>query len=140
MRSLKVTGLGRLPTKGHNNDCGFDLYTHNLHHLAPNSFTDVDLGICVEMPEDCWGMLTGRSSTIRQRGLLVVQGIIDAGYRGPLYAAVWNMNNAWVDVSDGDRLAQLIPMLTIGIDWKVERVESLSSSERGTKGFGSTGQ
>lgn len=59
-------------------------------------------------------MLTGRSSTMRRRGLLMVQGVIDVGYRGELFAGVFNVSGGDVAVGVGERLSQLIvlPNLT----------------------------
>lgn len=125
------------PWRQFDGDAGFDLVVTEAVTIPSNGFADVPCGVCVELPSGTWGMLTGRSSTIRQRGLLVNQGIIDNGYRGEMFAAAWNLTGHDVRVEKGERIAQLIvlPLSTCG----VERVEELSVSSRGTMGFGSTG-
>lgn len=85
-------------------------------------------------------MLTGRSSTLRQRGLLVNQGIIDTGYRGELFAGVWNLTSDSVVAQPGERLAQLIIMTNTTIDTYMSEYTTLDHSERGISGFGSSGR
>lgn len=137
---LKVTGEGELPTRHYVDDAGFDLFCQEEELIEPSEFKDFDCGIHVEFPEGYWGWIVGRSSTIRQKGLLVNQGIIDGGYRGPIFAGVWNLNDNHVWVRKGERIAQLIPMKNHARDFiGAIRVRELSESDRGQTGFGSTG-
>lgn len=125
------------PWRQHTGDAGFDLIVSEHTDIPPGGFADVPCGINIELPEGTWGMLTGRSSTIRKRGLLVTQGIIDGGYRGPMFAGVWNFNDYEVRLTPGERVAQLIvlPLFT----GNAQQVMKLSESDRGVMGFGSTG-
>lgn len=135
---LKYTGEAMFePWRQHLGDAGFDLFVSETVTIPGRGFADIPCGINVEIPEGHWGMLTGRSSTIRDRGLLVTQGIIDNGYRGPMFAGVQNMRPAAVRVNKGDRIAQLI-LLPL-FDRAVEQVYELSASDRGVQGFGSSG-
>ena len=100
-----VTQVGQVAQRAYQADAGIDLYVQASEERAvvegrgftgawvigPGEFVDLPLGVSVRLPEGHWGMLTGRSSTLRQRGLLVNQGIIDNGYTGPLFAGVWNL-------------------------------------------------
>lgn len=135
---IRFAGEGRLPTRAYGGDAGFDLYVQGEWWVGPGQFVDVDLGVACELPPGVWAMITGRSSTMRARRLLVIQGIIDQGYRGPLYAGVQNLSEDPVSLQDGERIAQMIPFhLVTG---EAVRVEELASSERGTNGFGSSGR
>lgn len=137
---MKWTGPEELgPSRTFVGDAGFDLYVARDTRVPVDGFVDVDLGISVEMPPGTWAMLTGRSSTIRRRRLLVTQGIIDNGYRGPLYAGVQNFNEHCVDLERGERIAQLIPFQATATTITPYRVAQLSDTDRGTSGFGSTG-
>lgn len=145
-RRLKVKRLDgligsvpMLPTRAHSDDAGFDLYVSDDRIINPGEFVDIPTGIAVEIPSDCWGMLAGRSSTLRKRGLLVNQGIIDPGYRGELFAGVWNLGTEEVYVRTGERLAQLILMPNVTAQFQVVAMQELSEHERGEKGFGSSG-
>jgi dUTP pyrophosphatase len=127
------------PRKGYRDDAGFDLVVSNYTEIPGRQFVDVPLGVSVEFPPTHWGLLTGRSSTIRKKGLLVTNGIIDAGFRGPLFAGIQNLNMHDVHLQAGERIAQIIPFPVSGLDWQVLETDTLSGSERGTRGFGSTG-
>lgn len=126
------------PYRKHHDDAGLDLYVAEDTVVPLGEFRDVPCGISCELPEGTWGLLTGRSSALRTHGLLVHSGIIDGGYRGPLFAGAFSMQRD-VELKKGERIAQLILMSNTTERAGVVRVEDLSPSERGTKGFGSTG-
>jgi dUTP pyrophosphatase len=126
-----------LPAKGYEDDAGFDLYTSFPRTIEPGQVVDLPTSIAVELPEGFWGMIVGRSSALRKRGLLVNTGIIDAGYRGELFVNVRNMTEEPVLVARGERLGQLIPFATVQLMPKW--VDRLNDSERGMGAFGSTG-
>lgn len=138
--SLQVKRLhpgARLPGRSYDGDAGWDLFVQGHHTLLPGEVTDVSTGVAVAIPHGYYGRIVGRSSTHRKRGLSVVEGIIDAGYRGPLFAGVWNPGQTAVRVGDGDRLAQLI--VTQVPPGGLIEVQELPESQRGTNGFGSSG-
>lgn len=127
-----------LPSKAYPDDAGWDLVVARTTMIPANEFVDVDLGIAVELDPWTFGRVTGRSSTVRNHGLLVNEGIIDPGWRGPLFAGCWNLTDEDVIVAAGMRIAQL---LIHGRDTNriVTPVQHLSPSDRGTRGFGSSG-
>lgn len=130
---------GRLPTRGHDDDAGLDLYVSEDVDIPPGEFRDVPCGIRVGLPSWSWGLITGRSSTLRNRSLLVSQGVIDAGYRGEMFAGVFNMGGSVVEVKTGERLAQLILFDNRTAQASPRQVTSLPAGSRGENGFGSTG-
>lgn len=133
---VKLHG-GTLPTRGYPGDAGLDLsYCGPDWLLEPGQYKDFDCGLSIELPDGHWGWLIGRSSTAR-RGLLVNQAVIDNGYRGKMFAGVTNVGPNSVRIRRGERLAQLVLMRNHTAD--IIEVDSLSDSERGEKGFGSTG-
>lgn len=129
----------RLPTRGYPDDAGLDLYVRGRHGIPAGSFYDLPCGVSIELPEWGWGLLTGRSSSLRNKGLLVNQAVIDVGYRGPMFTGVWNLLHHTVWVEDGERVAQLIVLPNTTKDLRPVVAEALNPSERGTNGFGSTG-
>ena len=135
-RSLR--GVGQPPTRSHNNDAGWDLYTSERVVIPPGEFRDLPTNVWVAMPDSLWGLVTGRSSALRKHGLLVHSGVIDAGYRGELYAGAFNLSGKQVVIEVGQRLAQFIPMIRPNVEpwWSTEEPPP---GTRGAAGFGSTG-
>jgi len=131
--------LGTEPTRAHDDDAGLDLYVHGNYTIEPGEMADIDLNLSIKSPPGTWTLLTGRSSTMRNRGLLVAQGVIDPGYTGPLYATVYNLRKEPVVVFHGDRIAQLIVFANWTESVQPVRVDQLPETARGSKGFGSSG-
>lgn len=129
----------KMPIRAHSDDAGFDLFVSETVVVPAHGFKDIPSGVSVELPHGYWGLLTGRSSTIRKRGLLIVQGIIDTGYRGELFSAAWNLTSKDVVVNRGERLAQFIILPNETQNTLLVRSEALGDSERGLGGFGSSG-
>lgn len=127
------------PSRKYEGDAGFDLYVTQDIEIPVGKFADIPCGINVELPENTWGLIIGRSSTLRTHNLMVATGVIDHGYRGPLYAGVYNMNGSQFSAKRGMRLAQFIPFPLTAKDMVPHWVPSLAESDRGTRGFGSTG-
>lgn len=81
-----------------------------------------------------------RSGLSLKTGLMVVNspGTIDADYRGEVKIIMANISNKVEVVEHGDRVAQII--LSPIVQAKFVEVQDLSSTERGSSGFGSTGR
>lgn len=131
-------GEPQKPTRGHPGDAGLDLYCSRTQVIQPRSFCDVHTDLYIRMPRGYFARICGRSSSIR-RGLLVTEGIIDNGYIGELYSGVYNMTDFPVTVHVGERLAQLI-LHTIHNKIQWVEVDALVQTDRGERGFGSTGR
>lgn len=130
--------LVRLPAQANSQDAGLDLYVSRAVTIEPGQFVDVPCALGVQLPPHSWAFLTGRSSTFRKHGLLVINGIIDEGYRGELFAGVVNLGDKPVHVEMGQRLAQLI-VIPRYANFKPVLVQGLDEGERGDRGFGSSG-
>jgi dUTP pyrophosphatase len=137
LRVQKLHKKAQLPTRSFHDDAGLDLYVCEDVRIEPNTWEDVPLGIAIQPPVGVWYRIVGRSSTFRKRRLLVIEGIIDHGYRGPLYVGVTNLSNKPVTVEIGERIAQMLPQYNIIHEATI--VHEVSASERGDLGFGSTG-
>ena len=128
--------------KNHKDDAGFDLYFPTKQTIYSGEATLLKFDIACEMHDDYLPtsyMLVPRSS-ISKTPLRMANsiGIIDAGYRGEIMAAVDNISKESYTVSPGERLFQLIHPTLYPINAYL--VNELSDSERGTGGFGSTGK
>lgn len=130
---------GALPTRAYDGDAGFDLYVNMTTTIPARGFVDVPMGCSVQFPDHVWGMITGRSSALRTHQLLITTGIIDTGYRGPLYAGVQSLRDDDYTVKRGERIAQLIPFPNVAMSLHATQVDVLTPSNRGEAGFGSSG-
>lgn len=133
-----------LPTRRYEGDAAFDLYVAERTVVAHNAFVDVPCGVRMALPPGVFARITGRSSTLRNRGLLVVEGVLDQGYRGPLFAGVQNVNGKQVVLEAGERIAQVILHDLVADQftavWSTpEQFDAVPGDGRGERGFGSTG-
>lgn len=134
---IKLLSQGaRMPGLALNGDVGYDLHVIGQHTIMAGMSQDLPTGVAIGMHDDIYGRITGRSSSAR-KGLLVTEGILDSGYRGELFVHVFNATRRTIVIEDGDRLAQLIFMPAIRPS--LLPVDELPPSDRGSKGFGSTG-
>ena len=123
----------------HEGDAGLDLYIVSKQTIKPYESTLIHLGISCENLENKPYMLMPRSSIAKTPLRLSNSiGLIDAGYRGEIMAAVDNIKNIPFTLEVGQRLFQLVGM--DGSEINFELVENLSTSSRGSGGFGSTGK
>jgi dUTP pyrophosphatase len=100
----------------------------------------VRTGIAVEVPERHAGLVLPRSGLAAQHGIALVNapGLIDAGYRGELRVLLLNTDRSEsFSVGVGDRIAQLVVTRIEAPD--IIEVQELAVSDRGKRGFGSTG-
>ena len=123
----------------HEGDAGLDLYIIRKQTIKPFESTLIHLGISCENLENKPYMLMPRSSIAKTPLRLSNSiGLIDAGYRGEIMAAVDNIKNVPFTLEIGQRLFQLVGM--DGSEINFELVKNLSASARGSGGFGSTGK
>lgn len=130
-----------LPARAHDGDAGLDLYASELARIGPGERWQVGTGVAVEIPDGHAGFVLPRSGLARKYGISLVNapGLIDSGYRGEIKVLLLNNDPAEAfRIAPGDRIAQLV-VLPVALPEPVE-AESLSESERGEGGFGSTGR
>jgi dUTP pyrophosphatase len=93
----------------------------------------------IELPEGIEAQVRPRSGLALKKGITVLNspGTIDADYRGEIGVILINLSNEPFTINSGDRIAQLVIAKHERADW--QQVESLTETERGAGGFGSTG-
>jgi dUTP pyrophosphatase len=130
----RVHAGARLPSRAHETDGAYDVYLVEDAVVAPGEATRLPLGFAAAIPDGYFVRLTGRSST----QFFIREGLIDSGYRGEWRIAVQNVSREPLTLKAGDRIGQLVLQRVIDVAW--EEVEELPESDRGAKGFGSTGR
>ena len=130
--------LSHAPTKSHDTDAGFDLYSIIDIIIEPKQRKTVNTGIALEMPDNLAGLIWPRSGLSVKHGIDVLAGVVDSGYRGEIMVCLYNTSDDDVTIRAGDRIAQMIFQEVPYVVMEVH--ESLGSSQRGSNGFGSTKQ
>ena len=135
LKVKRLTDTARLPERNNATDAGFDIFSDTDYDLRDfkEMVKTVATGIAVEIPTGYYGRLVARSGNTIKTGLRVYEGTIDSGYRGEVMV----MCSGDHTVRAGDKIAQLIiqPLPRI----ELQEAEELSESDRGVKGFGSSG-
>ena len=136
-----LNDLAKIPTRGSEYAAGYDLYaaTDYIIDIAPHSTVKVSTGIAMELPEGTFGAIFARSGLATKKGLRPANciGVCDSDYRGEYIVPLHNDTDEMMSIEPGERIAQLIVMNFHPIEFNV--VNSLSDTERGDGGFGSSG-
>ena len=130
-----------LPSYETNASAGLDVRA-NINapiEMEPMGRALVKTGLFMEIPVGYECQVRPRSGLAIKKGITVLNspGTIDADYRGEVGVILINLSNEKFIVEDGERIAQLVFGKFEQAQW--EETESLSETERGEGGFGSTG-
>jgi dUTP pyrophosphatase len=137
LKFKKLHETAVIPKYDHPDDAGFGIYSVEEKVLKPMEFYAVTTGVSSEIPNDYFVSFRDRSSMV-VKGLHVMGGVIDAGYRGEWKVIMINLSKEDYKIEVGDKIAQGI--LQNAKQAKIELVEDLTDTSRGTAGFGSTGR
>ena len=123
----------------HQGDAGLDLFIIKDKIIEPGETDRIQLGISCENLEQKPYLLMARSSISKTPLRLSNSvGLIDAGYRGEIMAAVDNIKDYSYTLEEGQRFFQLVSMNGEAIHFTL--ADTLSDTSRGSGGFGSTGK
>lgn len=99
----------------------------------------IPTGVAINFPEGVAAKTWARSSTNKNTGIRVNTGIIDNDYTGEIFINVDNINWwKWYKLKKGEKIAQL--EIHANLDTKLEFTTEVKETERGAKGFGSSGK
>lgn len=126
-----------IPKYAKEGDAGMDLVATEMNMVNSGRYQYVEYrtGLAIEIPEGYFGFLRPRSSVSKTTLIEATSGIIDSGYRGELSFRFKCSDG--IIYGKGDRVCQLIilPYPTI----EFEEADELTETERGSGGYGSTG-
>ena len=100
----------------------------------------IPTGIAIELPSaETVALVFARSGLAIKHGLALSNGVgvIDSDYRGEIKVGLINQGEEDFTVAPGERIAQMVIMPILQPE--IELAESLSDTDRGAGGFGSTG-
>ena len=138
MNVKKLCGTANLPRKGTSGAAGFDLFSAEDLVINPGSRALVSLGLSIQVPLGTYGRIAPRSGLAVKHGIQVGAGVIDSDYTGEVKVLLFNHGSDSFDIKTGDRIAQLV-IEKIVDNIEVILVDTLSYTDRGSGGFGSTG-
>ena len=137
---LKVKLLdpkAKVPSRALPGDLGFDLFALETVAVQPGQTIAAKTGVAFEFP-DGWGAFVKARSSQGKVGVAIYGGVVDSGYRGEVAVMLNNSSDDIVIYSAGDKIGQLV--LIPVFPGTITQVEELATSDRGERGFGSTGR
>jgi len=129
-----------VPRRAYGGDAAFDLHAASDLDLAPHERAVVPTGIALGLPPGVAALTVPRSGLAARHGITIVNapGLVDPGYRGEVKIVLLNTDDEQTfAIRVGDRIAQLL--LVGPLDAELVQVEELDDTERGERGFGSSG-
>ncbi|MBQ8419845.1 MAG: dUTP diphosphatase [Clostridia bacterium] len=140
IKKLKENAI--IPTRGSDRAAGYDLYAclENEITIGAGETVKIGTGLSIAVPEGYFGAIFARSGLAAKEGLRPANcvGVADSDYRGEYIVALHNDSAISRVVTPGERIAQLVVMPYLSVEF--EEVDSLDETERGAGGFGSTGK
>ena len=132
----------QLPSYKTKGSSGMDLmaFVDNPIKIAPKTSALIPTGISLALPNDVEIQIRPRSGLAAKSSISVLNtpGTIDSDYRGELKVILFNHSKEEFVVRNNDRIAQIVLMPVLKIDF--EEVDNLPDTLRGSGGFGSTGK
>ena len=142
VKFVKLNPNAHVPTRGSNLAAGYDLYAcvDGDIIISPFSTEPIGTGLAIKPPDGYFGALFARSGLATKQSLRPANcvGVCDEDYTGEYIVALHNDSYAVRRIKNGDRIAQIVFLPYI--DAEFEEAETLSKTERGSGGFGSTGK
>ena len=134
-----LNDAAKIPTKAHKSDAGWDLYASCASQpVYPHKRRLVSTDISIAIPDGYCGLIWPRSGLSVKKGIDVLAGVIDSGYRGEIKVCLLNTSDQMVHIHPGDRIAQLIIQKVEDVEFL--EVDNLDDTDRGEGGFGSSGE
>ena len=128
--------------KAHSSDAGYDLmaWIEIPRELLPGEHALIPAGFKMALPVGYEAQIRPRSGLALKKGITVLNapGTIDADYRGEVGVVLINHGTNRVTITPGMRIAQMV--IAQVEDSEIEVVEKLDETDRGSGGFGSSGE
>lgn len=136
---IKPKNESYIPVYKHESDCCADCFAKLDKDLVieAGKRSTIPLGFCLELPENFKAVISPRSGLASKSGIKAVRGEIDNGYRGEVCCTLFNNSEVDFVVKDKDRICQILFEPYYKAVFYV--ADSLTESDRGEAGFGSTG-
>jgi len=141
IKIFRLTKDAKIPVRAHEDDVGYDLHTVTDFILPSRSFVLARTGLKVSIPKG-WEIQIRPKSGLASRGITILNtpGTIDAGYRGEVLVLLHNTTVFEFEFLSGEKIAQMVIKPVYDMEFiDVEEEKMLGETDRGERGFGSTG-
>lgn len=143
VKFTKIKEGAQTPSRGSAKAAGWDLHAcvdNELIMIRPHDTVKVGTGLAITPPEGYFGAIFARSGLATKQGLRPANcvGVCDEDYTGEYIVAVHNDTDAHQFIHNGERIAQLVFLPYLDVEF--EEVDALNETERGSGGFGHTGK
>ena len=134
----KLNADARLPEYAHPGDAGMDLFSVETCVIAPGTRKLIGTGVAMKIPSGYVGLIWDKSGLAYKKGMTMLGGVIDSGYRGEIKVVMQNLGEYDYEVIASHKIGQMLiqpimqPLLV--------EVDSLDETSRAEGGFGSTGE
>jgi dUTP pyrophosphatase len=142
--NIKIVNTSSNPVPAYETaqSAGMDLRAHLQQQelIGPGERKLIPTGLFIELPHGHEAQIRPRSGLALKYGVTVLNspGTIDSDYRGEVKVLLINHGDEGFTIQNGDRIAQMIVSKCEHVQW--ELVQELSSTERGSGGYGHTGK
>lgn len=139
----QLTPNAKIPTRGSTVAAGYDLYADLKEkeslEIKPHTTVLVGTGLAMAIPYNTFLGIYPRSGLSSKKGLRPANcvGVVDSDYRGEIIVALHNDSNEIQTIQNGERIAQAIIQPYYAMNFQIR--DELLDTDRGSKGFGSTG-
>jgi len=132
----------KIPTKAHDTDAAWDLYACESEIIDVGECVGIRSGLVIEPPIGYFTIIVPRSGLATNHKLIIPNSpcVIDPPYRGELITYMFNLGREVVHIKQGERYAQILLLPIFRSVWDEVHWEELTTTDRGSGGFGSTGR
>jgi len=140
LKIKKLSASAKLPSYQTKEAAGFDLHSAENAVINPGERKLIGTALAFEIEYGYEVQIRPRSGLAYKHGITVLNspGTIDSDYRGEIKVLLINHSNEPFEIKTGDRIAQAVVAPVVQAE--IEEVDSLSDTQRGEGGFGSTGK
>lgn len=126
-----------MPQRAHKQDAGLDLFSREDRVILDGDSAVFDTGVHIELPPGTYGRLESKSGLNINYDIVCLGGTIDEGYTGSIRVKLYNLGKKPYMIRKGQKIIQLTIIPCVRPE--LEIVDRLEETERGEKGFGSSG-
>lgn len=136
--NIYVETCAYAPNRAHKTDAGLDIKARDNRLVKAHGGALLHTGLHVQLPHGTAGLLVSKSGLNVNHGITST-GLIDEGYTGEIMVKLYNHSDENYLVHAGDKISQLVVIPVLYED--INLCDSLDeNTERGDKGFGSSGK